>query len=478
MHPLERAILETIRQRQLLHDGERVVVGVSGGADSMSLLHVLAKIAKELSFGIVVAHINHLLRSEEADREEALVEDQATLLGLPCRITRVRVEDMARRQGLSVEHAGRLVRYDFFAEIARQFGAAKIAVAHTADDQAEEILLRMLRGTGRKGLSGMDYCRDKTIIRPLLDTPKADLIDYLNDLRIPYLEDSSNQQQKYLRNRVRHELLPFLEQKFNPDIRATLRRTAAILKEEDEYLDEAARAAYPLAVVEERTSAGDFPVLTLRKGAILDLPRAISRRLIEAMLIRLSIQPGFEQIEAVLRFCRTPGGSGGLHLQDGLRVRNSLDRLFFSFPRGRHGGRGNLVDDPQPVFCVVVQEPGEIIIPEIQSRICLELLLSAPDPKKLTSGESVFLDAGKIAFPLIIRNRNTGDRLRPLGGPGSRKLSDILIDWKIPLKTRRFCPVLLTGGEIACVLGLGVIDQAYKITESTRMSLKVTVQKI
>lgn len=345
MHPLEKATIATIRQRQLLADGDVVVVGVSGGSDSMALLHVLAALAPQISLKIIVAHINHLLRPAEAEREEVLVSEQTAFLGLSCRTTRVQVSDLASRQGLSVEHAGRLARYDYFREIARQVGAHKIAVAHTADDQAEEILLRLLRGTGRTGLSGMDFCFDKTIIRPFLDMPKMDLLAYLHDRKIPFLEDSSNAQQKYLRNRVRHELLPFLEERYNPAVRATLRRTAAILKDEDEYLHEAAMAAYPRVVIDEFFSEGDPLCLSVHKAECLALPTAISRRVIESLLIRLAISPRFEQIEAVLRFCRRAGGKGILHLQDGLRVVNDGRRLVFSFPRGRGGGRGNLIED-------------------------------------------------------------------------------------------------------------------------------------
>lgn len=192
MHPFEKEILAVIRQEKLLDGGEIVVVGVSGGPDSMALLHVLAALAPLLRIKVIAAHVNHGLRPDEAETEKVLVEQEARCLSVACESVAVDVPAEARKRKISIEHAARDLRYGFFADVAGKYGADRIAVAHTADDQAEEVLLRLIRGTGRTGLAGMRMIRDKTIIRPLLTIAKDTLLAYLADRKIPFSTDSSN----------------------------------------------------------------------------------------------------------------------------------------------------------------------------------------------------------------------------------------------------------------------------------------------
>jgi tRNA(Ile)-lysidine synthase len=239
MHPLEKEILAFIRDRQLItiRDGT-VVVAVSGGPDSMCLLHLLARLAGHFHITLVAAYVNHGLRPNETDQEEQLVRHTAEKLHCTFELGTVDVPGYAESHHLSIEHAARILRYDFLDKIATQYRAAKIALAHTADDQAEELLLRLIRGTGRTGLAGMEAMRQERYIRPLLSTPKSRLLDYLQQFNIDYTHDSSNRQRIFLRNRIRLDLLPYLAREFNPNIRQTLLQTANILRDEEELLND------------------------------------------------------------------------------------------------------------------------------------------------------------------------------------------------------------------------------------------------
>ncbi|MEJ2034474.1 MAG: tRNA lysidine(34) synthetase TilS, partial [Deltaproteobacteria bacterium] len=244
MHPLVKKTGKIIRSRGLISPGDRVVIGVSAGPDSMALLRVLAELREEFSFSLVAAYLDHGLRPGETDEEMRLVAETADSLSIPCRLAAADVKGTARQEKLSIEHAGRLLRYHFFERVATEEGAAKIAIAHTADEQAEEVLIRLIRGTGRAGLAGMKTIRDGRIIRPFLSIPKEEILAYHEDRDIPWYEDSSNRDRRYLRNRVRLDLLPELARRFNPNIGRTLIQTAAILGDEEELLADLTGQAY------------------------------------------------------------------------------------------------------------------------------------------------------------------------------------------------------------------------------------------
>jgi tRNA(Ile)-lysidine synthase len=248
MHPLEKKTLKILEQEHLLQAGEKAVIGVSGGPDSMALLHVLACLAPVIDIKLAAVYVNHGLRPGEAEKEKSVVAADANRLSIDFFSGAVDVKGLAARQKFSIEHAARLLRYDFLKKTAHACGAQKIALAHTADDQAEEILLRLVRGTARKGLSGMKTLRAGRFIRPFLRFPKSHLLDYLHKHSIPFQLDGSNTQNLYLRNRIRNDLLPYLAERYNPDIRQSLTRTATILQDEEELLETLTETAFAQTV--------------------------------------------------------------------------------------------------------------------------------------------------------------------------------------------------------------------------------------
>jgi len=344
MHPLEKEILTVIRTETLVSPGEGVVVGVSGGPDSMALLHVLAALAPTIGIRIIAVYVNHQLRPAEAEQEGHLVEQQARSLGATFATCRIDVKGEAEKRKISIEHAARELRYDFFGQVAEKFLAGKIAVAHTADDQAEEVLLRLIRGTGRTGLSGMKMMRDGKIIRPLLTTAKEQLLTYLEERHIPFLIDSSNLQREYLRNRVRLDLIPYLRE-FNPNISETLRQTATVLQDEEMILAALTDSYWEQIVTVMPGNAGNgLPVVSVDLPAFLALDRALQRRLAEKVFIVLRSRPQFKKIVQILHVAAHGEAGARLHFSRGLRLKKGRQHLVFSYPEGITAGRGDLDD--------------------------------------------------------------------------------------------------------------------------------------
>jgi len=468
VHALEKNIQTIIRQEELIRPGETVVVGVSGGSDSMALLHILASLAGLGDFAVVALYVDHGLRPLETGAEAALVQEAAARLGVRCLVIRAEVRRLAREEGLSLEHAGRQLRYELLRQEAERHAAWKIAVAHTADDQAEEVLLRLIRGTGRKGLAGMAYLSEAKIVRPLLGITKDTLLRYLADRGIPFLEDSSNRDRRFPRNRVRLDLLPFLEKHFDAGVRTTLRQTAAVLAEEEGYLDAVARACYQGATQQ------DDETLLLAIPALLAAPAAIQRRVVEQALLAVGARPAFRQIEQVRRLARRTVGDAGLHLAAGLRVWRQGADLHFSYPRGRGAHRGALAGEQAPDYEVTVAGPGVYPLPGRGLEVVIELLDSPPALAELRGEGGDFLDLAQVVFPLTLRPPRPGDRFHPLGAPGAKKLGDFFTDQKVA-KDQRYCPLLVSAGRVALVPGLRVAHWA-RVTTATVRTLGVRVR--
>lgn len=342
MHQLEKEILAIIQRDNLTVPGDRLVIGVSGGPDSMALLHILAGLRGKLELELVAAYVDHGLRPDESPFEEELVKSQAEALSVSVRIGKVDARREARKRKISIEHAARDLRYDFFNCVAMEEGAAKIAVAHTADDQAEEVVLRLLRGTGRSGLSGMKTLREGKIIRPFLETSKHSVLSFLGGKNIPYCQDSSNLDATYLRNRIRLELMPFLSE-INPNISEVLRNTARVLQDEEIVLNELAKRAWnSVASLCQPVTEGELPAVAVSLADFLALDRGIRRRIIERVFIEMHSKPQFKKIESILLVAE--GGETGkqLHFARGLRMKKEKEKLLFSYPQGITCRRGNL----------------------------------------------------------------------------------------------------------------------------------------
>ena len=435
IEPVLRRLSSSLRRSRLLDGVDALVIAVSGGPDSMALLHLLHEISRGRR-RLVVGHVHHGIRGAEADRDAAFVEKQASALGLPSEIRRVRV-----LAGGNLEERAREARYRDLREIAREEGIGLVATGHTEDDQAETLLLRLFRGAGRGGLSGIDSKRPDGVIRPLLGISRAELVDFLGRRRIPYRRDRSNRDTRHTRNRIRRRVLPVLEKELGPGVSGVLARTAAILLEEDRWMDRLVSGA-------ARSLTG--PEGGLDVAGLLRLPGAQARRVVRFWLAGLRgdlRQLSATHIESVLAAART----------DGARV---------SIPGGtiRRAGTRLVAGDVGRVQAFSARfDPGVLALPggwELRRREAVRRDLRAGPWRAL-------FDAATLSGGLRVRTPRAGDRVRPLGLDGSRKLQDVFVDAKVPREERSRWIVVTAGRSILWVPGLVRSGQA-PIREVTR----------
>ncbi len=335
---LEDQVLKTLTGPCGVSTGASIAAAVSGGPDSMALLHLLAAAQEPLQLRLTAVWIDHGLRPQETPQEKATVAAAAARLGIPFLSRQADVSSLAKAEGLSLEHAARDLRHALLREAADDCGAEWIAVGHTADDQAEEVLLRLLRGSGRKGLAGMQM-RSGKLIRPLLGTSKQELTDWLDERGLVSCFDSSNNDRRFLRNRVRHELLPFLEERFEPGIKQALLKTADSLAADEELLEELTEKAFQ-ETVREAAEQSSLPVMRLLRQPFLTLPAALQRRVLEQLLWRMNSRAAYDHILLLIKAAAAGRTGSELHLSQGLRVGVFRDWLEFSYPAGRRSWRG------------------------------------------------------------------------------------------------------------------------------------------
>ncbi|MFH2123502.1 MAG: tRNA lysidine(34) synthetase TilS [Pseudomonadota bacterium] len=343
---LRRRIAELVTEQTPMHSGDTVIVGVSGGPDSVALLHILCSSLPQVKF--VAVYVDHGLRPEETGAEIELVQGLARRLQAGFAPVSVDVRAAARQEKQSIEESARSLRYRELEAVRKQYRGTAIAVAHTADDQAEELLIRLIRGSGRKGLSGMQF-KNGRIIRPLLHEKKETLLHYLHTEKIPFAIDSSNLERTYLRNRVRLDLLPYLHDHFNPSIRQTLLQTARIFEDEEALLEEMADKAWQGAVrvITIAPISPDSPPHTLEidTKAFSTCHPALQRRILEKCCWQMEERPQFRQIELLLDLVHKGQGGAQIHLSRGLRVHKRGRELIFSYPAGKCSYRGGLSGD-------------------------------------------------------------------------------------------------------------------------------------
>lgn len=319
-------VLGTIRGHDMFAPGHSVLIGVSGGPDSIALAQVLTRLKKELDIRIGLAHLNHMLRGDHALADEAFVREFARRHNLDLVVEKKNVAELAKQQRLCVEEAGRNARYDFFNRVACENGFHRIALGHHRDDNVEQVLMNLVRGTGPLGLRGIPPVRQKKFIRPLIRMPRADILVFLDKINQDYRIDGSNEDTSYLRNRIRHRLIPFLEKEFNPDIKAGIERLSGIIGQEDEFLDQLARTALDSAATERKKEQ-----IKLSVPAINKLDPALGARVIRAAL--LSIKQNLRRIshthiKEILLFAGKQGESGkSLDLPGQIRVYRQKDIL-------------------------------------------------------------------------------------------------------------------------------------------------------
>jgi tRNA(Ile)-lysidine synthase len=457
-------VKRTIDRYRLLEDGDRVIVGVSAGVDSMVLLHLLNAFREIFHLSLIIAHVNHGLRPEESGREAELVQKESGRLRLPFEYGQFNVREFQKLGGFSPQDAARRIRFHFFYDLLRKHHAQKIALGHNADDQVETVLLRLIRGSGLEGLKGILPIRERKVIRPLLEVWREEIDSFAMGKKIPSLLDSSNLKNDYFRNRIRLSLIPFIEGEFQPHFRESLLRTSTILREENDYLERGAEEAYQKITHEAKDT------LAFKFSEYQSLHPAIQWRVIKKIVERIH-EGGMVMEDGgradVLKVCQNLHQSSPSFLSElphGFWVEKQYDVVRL--------GKGE-VNLPPP-FEVELISPGHTPVKEIGKEVVIEETDRDQFGNYSGSPNTALLDYESLRFPLKMRNFRPGDRFRPLGVKGTQKLKDFFIDHKVPKFERPRVPLLISEEMIAWVVGYR-IDERVKITERTRKVLKVKI---
>jgi tRNA(Ile)-lysidine synthase len=442
-----------ITRHHLLHAGDRVAVAVSGGADSVALLRILLELGSDLGLVLSVAHFHHGIRGPEADADQEFVRELAGKFDLEFHLGSGDAPAHAQSEKSSLESAARELRLGWFAQLVSQGRADKIATAHTLDDQAETVLMRLMRGAGTRGLAGIfpDH-KDKHLVRPLLETTRREVEDYLRGIGQPWREDSTNRDLIHTRNRVRHQLLPILERDFNPAIRQTLADLAEMARAESEYWSLEVASVLPRLLRPgepsrsgRSTSGAAARTLALDLAVLHGLPLALRRQVLHAIGEKMGVALDFNQIVQLSELAES--GAGGKRLVlPGLTVVRSFRELRFS------PGEPSAVKDYEYLLSV----PGEVAVPELGSTVRARLVTGATAGTEL----GALLGRSRLAARLVVRNWRAGDRFFPAKTKAPKKIKELLepgrMIGRVSPEVRKNWPVVESAGEIVWVRGFPI----------------------
>jgi len=479
----------TIHRFGLLKKGDRVVVALSGGPDSVALLYGLLAIQPEFGLRLYVAHLNHKLRGDESDEDERFAKELAVRLKLKCFSKRIDVKREAKRKKVSIEEGAREIRYRYLQKLANQIKADKIAVGHQADDQAETFLMRLLRGAGGAGLSGIPAKRGK-IIRPLIQIRREEIEKFLKANKIPYRLDSSNYLTDYFRNKIRLTLLPKIKEDFNPKIVESLNRTADIISLQQEYIEKRCerilvdigkkRRSKIILDLKEFTSYDiclqrEVIRLCVRelKGDFNQLVRRIPpRRAQTSPRLGASVWTlcgSFESVDRAINLIHSYGSCG--QKKSGKKVK-LVNKIWMEVS----GKEFVFYKEEKKEYNYPLTLPGEVNLKDWGIKTKGEILKGKSVPKNLfhQNQNIAFLDWEKLKNPFCLRSRRRGDKFKPMGMKGTKSLADFLIDAKVPRHLRDEVAIFTSKGKIVWVVGYRISDE-FKVTHKTKKVLKVEV---
>jgi tRNA(Ile)-lysidine synthase len=484
-----------IREYRLLSPGDRVHVAVSGGADSVALFRGLLELRPELGIVIAAAHFNHRIRGDEADADEEFVRNLAQQFGVEFHCASADVPAYARERKLSLETAARELRHAWFADLIRQRSADKIATAHTQDDQAETVLMRVLRGAGTRGLAGISPLQaEKSLVRPLLGITRAEVEAYLRRLGQPWREDSSNQDLRHARNRLRHELLPLLQREYNPAIRQTLADLAEIARADEEYWDKEIASLLARLVRfgkpsrsgrtnrEQQSGAAGSRILALELAALQLLPLAVQRRLLRGLGEKAGTALEFKHIQQLMDLVGQKAGQKEagqkksprtIELPGGWIATRSLRELQLA-PKQDSYVPGD--------YCYPLRVPGEVELPELGSTIRARVLTFYNENDLSGYNSALLLNRALLAPELTVRNWRSGDKFFPAHTRSPKKVKELLqpgrLGQELSRLERRIWPVVESAGELVWMRGFPVPEAFATKTGQAVLIEEVTINEL
>lgn len=469
-------VRKTIEKHDMISPGDRVIIGVSGGPDSLCLLHILNQLKKELDIELFIAHINHCLRGVEADLDEEFVIQYAGQLNLDAYSKRVNVKEYAKTHKMTLEEAGREIRYSFFEDVSKQVRANKIVVAHNLNDHIETFLFNLIRGSGMEGLKGIEPIRGN-IIRPLIESDRNNIELYCQENQLTPRIDASNSETIYTRNQIRLGLIPYLKEKFNVNIVKSLNRTSQLIYDENSFLCSIAEKYYTECLLEE---GKDVIKLSIKRFNQLHV--AVKRRIIRLIIEKLKDELRAVEkihIDNVLEILLREKTGTRIYVPSGIVIKIEYGKIVIA----------KVSAEKEVIFSYAILLHGEVEIPELRSKLTAQVLKieEAEAVKKsnnicILDYEKLLNEAGSLCNShsthnseliapaidfLVVRNRRDGDIIRPSGTGGTKKLKEYFIDKKTPREERLSSPLIARGKEIVWIIGKRYTEN-YKVTNTTK----------
>jgi len=454
-------LVQRIKQKNIIKPHDCLVVGLSGGPDSVCLLHALSQLKESMALTIYAAHLNHNLRGMDANQDAGFAMVFSKKLGIHCIVKSEDVEAVARKDKLSIEAAGRQCRYRFLEEVADKIGADKIAVAHHLNDQAETLLLHLLRGSGLTGLVGMVPQRER-VIRPLLDTSREEILRYCEQHQLAYCRDATNEEPVVMRNRVRLELLPLMKT-YNPEIIKALGRTAFLLERDEETL-----SGLSQEVLEDSKISGNAGAYDLH--SLKELPDALLSRVIRSIW-RSQTETNhtlqMEHVDNVMKAVRNRVHEKRFHLPGNVVIKVTTDDLN-CFSAENEMKRAPVMPP------VVIRENGTTWLPQSRGtvRVVRKKLISFSSVSFTDNPNTQMLSADFLKEDLVLRHRHRGEHWEPLGLGGKKSLKKTFMEMKIPIAERDQQLLLCHGNQVIWVVGKGISEKV-RVTEKTQEVLMV-----
>lgn len=456
---IRERVKATIKEYAMIKKGDKVLIALSGGADSVCLTHILCGLSGEMHFKLCAAHLNHGIRGEEAEHDENFAKTFCDLLKIPFVSKTVDIPEIAEREGLTEEEAGRRERYAFFREVCKAGGQTVIVTAHNRDDAAETVLMRIIRGTGTDGLAGIKFVREDGVVRPLLKVSRAEIEEYCRENSLSYCTDSTNSDNSYTRNRIRNELIPYIKENLNQNIIEALGNLSENARRDSEFLDGYAKRLY------ERIGSP----MPHRKPVVLHIE---SVKMVEdAILTRLILAAAREAMGP--EFCLEKK-----HIEDILSLMDKNTGAMLNLPKGLTVCVKYVWLEFTDNNCTEIKsapkyfgndytaeiEPGNGYRIEGRGGTIYVKRVLLSEYKK--SKGDILLDEDKLKGPVTLRNRREGDRMVVFPDGRSKKIKSIFIDMKIPREKRDDIPLICCGSSVAAIVG-GRVSEKYKVDKNT-----------
>lgn len=456
-------VLSTINKHELIQKGDKIVVGLSGGPDSVCLLHILSRLKEELDLEIYAAHLNHQIRGIEAQKDAFYISKLCEEMGITFFIKSINVPEYCEKNGVSIEEGARKLRYEMFYEIKNNTRANKIAIGHNLNDQAETILMRMMRGTGLQGLKGIEYIRDGVIIRPILDIERNDIEEYCKQNKLNPRIDKTNLESIYTRNKIRLELIPYMKDNFNSNIIESIVRMGNSLRSDNDYIESEALIKFK----EVSNIKSDSVEINLKP--YINLHNSMKVRILRNSIKHILGDTNFidqRHIDDIIELEDESKIDKVINLPRGIYVYRKKNSIILT-------NKEIVIEEIE--FCYNIPSNGFIKVKEIGTIIETQVV-SINKYKRSKSDKSCnWFDFNKIKGGIVVRNRRSGDKIKLSGG--SKKIKDLFIDIKIPKEDRCKIPVIADDQGILSV-GNFRNSENYKIDEETKEVLKVSFKKL